>query len=239
MEATVIDPLAFGLDVPALFDKLRVRAAHREEIGKLVAEAEAVARPRVIYKMAFIEAKGDESITAGWRHLQQPGAARQPGTLHRFFAFVGTAGHELEAWVDSKQDMLAHFYADAINEAVLHAALITFITQLTEQYQLATTAAMNPGSLTDWPLREQRPLFKLLGDVRSAIGVELTDTLLMVPRKSVSGILFVAEETFASCQLCPRHDCPNRRAPYDGGCLSGSILEAGNWNGLEAEKFVG
>ena len=69
----------------------------------------------------------------------------------------------------------------------------------------------------DWPLREQRPLFTLLGDVRSAIGVELTDTLLMVPRKSVSGIVFVAEETFASCQLCPRHDCPNRRAPYEAG----------------------
>ena len=37
----------------------------------------------------------------------------------------------------------------------------------------------------------------------------------MVPTKSVSGILFPAEETFASCQLCPRDDCPNRRAPYD------------------------
>ena len=217
MEAIVIDPLTFSLDVPALFEKLRVRAAHRDEIGKLVAEAESVARPRVIYKMAFIEAKGDESITADGVTFNSRVLRVNLDTLHRFFAFVGTAGHELEAWVDSKQDMLAHFYADAINEAVLHAALITFITQLTEQYQLATTAAMNPGSLTDWPLREQRPLFKLLGDVRSAIGVELTDTLLMVPRKSVSGIVFVAEETFASCQLCPRHDCPNRRAPYDVG----------------------
>ncbi len=113
--------------------------------------------------------------------------------------------------------MLAHFYADAISEAVLHAAMTTFVAQLTERFQLASTAVMKPGSLTDWPLREQRTLFALLGDVRSAIGVELTDSLLMVPRKSVSGILFVAEETFASCQLCPREDCPNRRAPYDAG----------------------
>ncbi len=37
----------------------------------------------------------------------------------------------------------------------------------------------------------------------------------MVPTKSVSGILFPAEESFASCQLCPRENCPNRRAPYD------------------------
>ena len=228
MEATIIDPLAFSLDVAALFERLRVRAQHRDEIGKLVAEAEAVARPKALYKMAFIEAKGDESITADGVTFNSRVLRVNLDGLHRFFAFVGTAGHELEAWVDSKQDMLAHFYADAINEAVLHAAMITFIAQLTEQYQLATTAAMNPGSLTDWPLREQRPLFALLGDVRSAIGVELTDTLLMVPRKSVSGIVFVAEETFASCQLCPRHDCPNRRAPYDAGLFERKFAGVGN-----------
>ena len=215
MEATVINPLPFSLDVPALFERLRVRTQHKEEIGKLVAEAEAVARPKALYKMAFIEAKGDESITADGVTFNSRVLRVNLDSLHRFFAFVGTAGHELEAWVDSKQDMLAHFYADAINEAVLKAAMTTFVAQLTERFQLGTTAAMNPGSLTDWPLREQRSLFKLLGDVRSAIGVELTDSLLMVPRKSVSGILFVAEETFASCQLCPRQDCPNRRAPYD------------------------
>jgi hypothetical protein len=228
LEATIIDPLAFSLDVPALFERLRVRAQHKEEIGKLVAEAEAVARPKALYKLAFIEAKGDDSITADGITFNSRVLRVNLDTLHRFFAFVGTAGHELEAWADSKQDMLTHFYADAINEAVLHAAIKTFSAQLTERFQLAPTAVMNPGSLTDWPLREQRPLFALLGDVRSAIGVELTDTLLMVPRKSVSGILFVAEETFASCQLCPRHDCPNRRAPYDAGLFERKYAEAGN-----------
>ena len=217
MEATIIDPLAFSLDVPALYEKLRVRAQHREEIGRLAAEAVAVARPRVIYKLAFIQSKGDENITADGITFTSRVLRVNLDALHRFFVFAGTAGRELEAWADSKQEMLSHFYADAINEAVLHAAMTGFVAQLTEQFQLASTAVMNPGSLTDWPLSEQRPLFALLGDVRSAIGVELTDSLLMVPRKSVSGILFVAEETFASCQLCPRHDCPNRRAPYDAG----------------------
>ena len=217
MEATVIDPLAFSLDVPALCERLRVRAPHREEIGRLAAEAMSVARPQVLYKLAFIQAKGDESITADGITFTSRVLRVNLDALHRFFVFAGTAGRELEAWADSKHEMLTHFYADAINEAVLHAAMTGFVAQLTERFQLASTAVMNPGSLTDWPLSEQRPLFALLGDVRSAIGVELTDSLLMVPRKSVSGILFVAEETFASCQLCPRHDCPNRRAPYDAG----------------------
>jgi hypothetical protein len=37
----------------------------------------------------------------------------------------------------------------------------------------------------------------------------------MVPRKSISGILFPSEEGFQSCQLCERASCPGRRAPFD------------------------
>jgi predicted transcriptional regulator len=55
----------------------------------------------------------------------------------------------------------------------------------------------------------------MLGDTQAAIGVELLSSLLMQPTKTVSGIVFPTEETFASCQLCPRQGCPNRRAPYD------------------------
>ena len=43
----------------------------------------------------------------------------------------------------------------------------------------------------------------------------LTDTFLMVPIKSVSGIFFPTEVSFESCQLCPRENCIGRRAPYD------------------------
>ncbi len=74
---------------------------------------------------------------------------------------------------------------------------------------------MNPGSLDDWPLAEQRQLFSVFGDVKKLIGVELTDSFLMVPIKSVSGVVFPTEHRFESCQLCQREGCPNRRAKYD------------------------
>jgi hypothetical protein len=82
---------------------------------------------------------------------------------------------------------------------------------------VATLSTMNPGSLADWPLAQQRVLFALLGNTEAAIGVSLTPSLLMTPTKSVSGIAFPTEGSFASCQLCPRKACPNRRAPYDPG----------------------
>jgi hypothetical protein len=121
----------------------------------------------------------------------------------------------LEDWADSQPDMLDRFYADGINQAVLASASGSLIAHLNATYSLAQSAVMNPGSLGDWPIGQQRPLFELIGDTLGAIGVELLPSYLMTPTKSVSGILYPTEETFASCQLCPRENCPNRRAPYD------------------------
>jgi hypothetical protein len=227
VEATIIDPLAFNVDVPALCEKLRVRNHQQEEIRSLVAEATVIARPKVMYKVVFIDAKGDDFVIADGVRFTSRVLRVNLDPLHRFFVFVGTSGRELAAWVDSKAELLERFYADAVNEAVLHAAMTAFRDHLTERFQLSRTSAMNPGSLTDWPLREQRPLFVLLGDVKTAIGVELTDSLLMVPAKSVSGIVFVAEETFASCQLCPREGCPNRRTPYDAALFERKFAHSG------------
>jgi hypothetical protein len=74
---------------------------------------------------------------------------------------------------------------------------------------------MSPGSLKDWDLNGQRPLFSVLGDVKGSVGVYLTESLLMIPAKSLSGIFFPTEIPFYSCQLCPRENCPSRRAKYN------------------------
>jgi len=64
-------------------------------------------------------------------------------------------------------------------------------------------------------MEEQRKLFALLGDPVKEVGVELTESCLMIPVKSVSGIWFPAKIDFENCQLCSRENCPGRRAPYD------------------------
>jgi hypothetical protein len=74
---------------------------------------------------------------------------------------------------------------------------------------------MSPGSLKDWAIKNQRPLFSILGDVEASIGVRLNESLLMTPGKSLSGIYFPTEIPFYSCQLCPQKDCPSRRAVYN------------------------
>jgi len=50
------------------------------------------------------------------------------------------------------------------------------------------------------------------------VGIELTESLLMVPQKSVSGVRFANAHDYVNCRLCPRENCPNRRAPRDRRC---------------------
>ncbi|MBN2246450.1 MAG: vitamin B12 dependent methionine synthase, partial [Candidatus Aminicenantes bacterium] len=75
-------------------------------------------------------------------------------------------------------------------------------------------SSISPGSLTDWPIEEQKPLFSLFGDTQNLIGVILTPQMLMIPKKTISGIFFPTKEKFIPCRLCSRQDCPEREAPY-------------------------
>ena len=49
---------------------------------------------------------------------------------------------------------------------------------------------MSRGSLRDWTIEEQTTFFTILGDVVASIGVRLNESLLMIPRKSVSRLYF-------------------------------------------------
>jgi cobalamin-dependent methionine synthase I len=122
---------------------------------------------------------------------------------------------ELEEWSKSVDGMLEQYWAETIKEMTVRANIGHLNDYLTERYQPGKLSRMNPGSLPDWPLSEQKPLFAVLGEGPAKIGVQLKDSFLMVPVKTVSGIFFPAEERFESCMLSQREKCPGRRAPYD------------------------
>lgn len=217
MEPVILEQPALQLDEAQVVEKLHVRAGSRNaaEARRLAGEAVIVARPKMLYKVAFVESQTEtETVIDGFTFASRILRVNLEN-IHRVFAFVSTAGSEIERWVQRQEDPVQQYWADALSEMVLGAATTEFLRRLESFYGVETLSAMHPGSLADWPLTQQRVLFSLLGDVEAAIGVELTSSLLMLPKKSISGILFPAAESFASCQLCPREICPNRRAPYD------------------------
>lgn len=228
MSAIVVDPLPYRIETSSLAAVLHVpeKGGQIDIVRRLAREATRHARPKAIYSIAYIEDRGDDFVITDGVRLSSRVLRVNLDGLQRFFLYVVTSGLELEGWANGHEDMLVRFYADAINQLVLRSAVDDFRERLRELYGLGQLSAMNPGSLDDWPLEEQSVLFGLLGDVAGAIGVALTDSLLMVPTKSVSGVFFPTEETFASCQLCPRESCPNRRAPYDAELFDRKYAEA-------------
>jgi hypothetical protein len=217
MDPIILTDIPFAADRAQLLSKLHVAEGSEfaADLNRLGDEAEALARPKAMYKMVFIEEKGDDYVLIDGVRLSSRVLRVNLDEAHRAFAQVATCGVELQAWAEGLADMLYRFWAEEIKLAALRAASQALDEDLVARYNPGKTSRMNPGSLADWPLREQEPLFTILGDVQAAIGVRLTDSYLMIPNKSTSGLRFPRETSFASCQLCPREGCPGRQAKYD------------------------
>ncbi len=217
MEEVILNHISFQPNLSLLMKKLRLRAgsSYANELESLVRDAQAIAKPKALYRIALIETRGDDYVVVEGTRLTSRVLRVNLEQAHRVFPFVATCGMELEEWLRSIEDMLYYYWADAIAEMALRSAIRALHDHLVERYRPGHISTMSPGSLADWPIQQQRPLFALLGNPKEAIGVQLSDSLLMIPTKSVSGVRFPTEESFESCQLCPMENCPGRRAPYD------------------------
>jgi hypothetical protein len=170
---------------------------------------------KALYKICYVDEKLEDAVGVNQLVLKSRVLRKNLDQVERFFPYVVTIGSQFETEMRNCPDILKKYYLDIIGTVALTSARKHLEDHLRSTYALGKMAFMSPGSLPDWPIAEQRPLFKLLGDVEGAIGVKLTASLLMLPAKSVSGIYFPTEITFYSCQLCPREDCVGRKARYD------------------------
>ncbi len=213
----ILDQIPFKPDIDSLKQYLHIRegSSDIDQLKLMIKQAESIAKPKALYKVSAVEHNdGDEVVIDNIRFTSRVLNINLT-TVHRVFPFVATCGVELAKLAQSYQDPFDHFWADAIMVSALESASEGLYSHLVDRFQTGDMASMNPGSLEDWPITQQTFLFSLLGDVNASIGVNLTESLLMVPTKSVSGIYFQTESDYKNCQLCPRENCPNRRAIYD------------------------
>ena len=217
MDPTILDPIPFELDLESLKKTLRVRESSSlvADLEQMASDASSVASPKAMYKISLVESSGDDQVVVDEVKFTSRVLRVNLEDTHRVFPYVATCGVELDEWAWAMDGDLHRYWADGMAALALESAHQALETHLAAMFGLDQTSEMNPGSLPDWPLKEQRSLFRLLGDPQGAIGVSLSESYLMRPLKSVSGLLFATEEKFVSCQLCPREDCVGRRADYD------------------------
>jgi hypothetical protein len=139
--------------------------------------------------------------------------------------YAATLGPGLDAEaarLTAEGDVLSSVLLDTIGSLILTRSAVSFVGRVLDTEarprKYAVTAPFGPGQC-QWDLAEQRLLFDLIDP--SQIGVALTDTFLMIPKKSVSGIIGIgpADRVFdrSPCQVCNRKECPGRQMVEYGG----------------------
>jgi len=149
-----------------------------------------------------------------------------PKPLHKakLLAFgISTVGEKLEGKVDelmrqgdyALSNILDSVGSAAVNETAdrLGKKVLTY----SSNEGLKNTRAFSPGSgSSHWKIKNQRLVFTSLNP--SEIGVSLTSSFTMVPKKSSSFVIGLGEEVqqvddIFSCDGCTRYDCPYRHTP--------------------------
>jgi cobalamin-dependent methionine synthase I len=132
---------------------------------------------------------------------------------------VTTIGGGLEAKVRklAEDGSLVHAYVlDAVGsiaaeEVAGHMEMVA--ADMARSDGLVASRRFSPG-YCDWNITQQRSLFRLAE--ADSIGVSLSELGLMIPRKSVSGIIGLGPsgagvETYNPCSDCAKKDCLGRR----------------------------
>lgn len=212
--ADVCEQMGYGDATPDDDVMAEVRA-----VGDMAA---AVARPRFCYMLAdgTLDLVRDTLIIGGTELHVGRIISRQLRGSEAFALFVATAGAEfedLQMRLKDDDDMVRTFIADSFGSVI--AERTADIMEECLQGELdgrgwRHTNRFSPG-YCGWHVSEQQRLFPLFG-VERPCGVRLTESSLMVPIKSVSGVIGLGpgvRKLEYSCGLCDYKDCYKRKRP--------------------------
>jgi len=133
--------------------------------------------------------------------------------------FVATIGRDLEEMVyrlAGDSFILQAVLLDAIGSDIAEKVADFVqgkIREIANARGLCISQRFSPG-YCDWDIGQQKMVFRAVG--RDSAGIRLTEKCLMIPQKSISGIIGIASpnsdvEDYNPCKTCDKHDCPGRR----------------------------
>ena len=195
--------------------------ADRRLLAEIEHEANEVAKvvvPRMCYVVKYGKLGDHQLETDGVVLNIGKTIARQLAGAEAFAFFVATAGMEFEDYqrrLSNDGDMVRAYIADSLGSLIAeHTADMMERTVEASVSKLGWhhTNRFSPGYCS-WHVAGQHALFSLIGD--NPCGVTLNESALMVPIKSVSGIMGLGAEVKRldyPCQLCGMTNCRLRRS---------------------------
>lgn len=143
---------------------------------------------------------------------------RQLRGAEKFIVFVASVGHGYYKWMDligCRGDVLQTYVSDCIGSQIVESAtdyMETVLQQELDPRGFKRTNRFSPG-YCGWHVKEQPSFFSLFQEPEPC-GIHLTDSCLMMPVKSVSGIIGIGPDVRYlqySCNICTMQMCYKRR----------------------------
>jgi len=161
--------------------------------------------------------KGSRVVIEGSFTFKSGVVAQLVEQCEKVALFIATIGSRLE-------EMVCHLAEDGL---VLQAAVLDAIGsgvtetvadfvqgkigEVARAQELYISRRFSPG-YCDWDISQQKMVFRAMnGDYA---GVQLTKGYLMLPQKSISGIIGIGSrevEDYNPCKMCDKQDCVGRR----------------------------
>ncbi|WP_455585378.1 vitamin B12 dependent-methionine synthase activation domain-containing protein [Bacteroides sp.] len=199
--------------------------AVEEETQKLLEKISATTRPSFLFFITHGEldiAGGALTVNNTTFHIGKI-IARQLKGSECFAFFVATAGSDFEQFqqeLQQEDDLVKTYITDAIGSIIAEKTADRMETSLEEHLSEKNrlhTNRFSPG-YCGWHVSEQRALFSLF-PTPCPCGIHLTDSSLMLPIKSVSGIIGIGSAVHKleySCGLCTYEKCYRRKKKNNG-----------------------
>ncbi len=191
----------------------------KDLIYEAIADSKSLVEIRAGFRIVKVISKDNDltGLTIGGKYfnLQKivTGVLKKSEQIAVFSLTIGAAMETKSKELLTNGDLVAGYIFDAVASITAEAcadALHEHIKEKMLRNNLNITNRYSPG-YCNWKVNEQHLLFSLLP--KNFCGIKLTDSALMLPIKSVSGIIGIGEKvkySEYSCNECNIKDCTYR-----------------------------
>ena len=215
----VIDPVPLKLNTAELTENLKPQELGKELVV-LFDKAQPLIEPKAVYTTTHVSRLENDLVFLENGHtLRGIVLADMLNSGQEIVPYVVTIGPKLESKIGQEENLLHSYLLEKIGDYALRQALAYLKSLVSGGFgnRRGAVSEFSPGTGTGelFRIEQQKPLFQILDPATASVGVYLSPSMMMVPRKSVSGVLAATPEEYVACAYCPRK-CESRSTPFVG-----------------------
>ena len=186
----------------------------KKELNGIIEDSYQLINPKALYTSLTIKKITNGGIILeNEKRLKSSLLVKKLKCSPELIFYLITIGDKLEKRMrELSGDILQAFILDRIGTYALELSTEYLEKLVKKEKNYQKISKFSPGSTRFWNIEEQKVIFEILESEK--IGVRLTDSYLMIPQKSVSGLMGLTRQEFYECQICKK-ECDYRRKKFN------------------------